>query len=112
MVKVDSRDGLDEELKKNDRVLALFYASWCPYCRAFLPKFDEKIGKINSATVLYVILDDYDNPLWDDFDVEAVPTVIYFEKNKVSKRLDGRFGVGLKADQLTRWLSENGLAGT
>jgi len=32
----------------------------------------------------------------DDYDVEAVPTVIFFEKGKVSKRLDGRFWQGLE----------------
>ncbi len=36
--------------------------------------------------------------------MEAVPTVILFEKGKVTKRLDGRFGVGLTEKQLDNWL--------
>ena len=106
MIKVDSRQGLNEELKKHEKVLALFYASWCPYCVAFVPAFNKNVANFKSATVIHVLLDDYDNPLWDDYNVETVPTVIFFEKGKVSKRLDGRFGVGLNAKQFTDWLTE------
>jgi len=104
MIKVDSEQGLNKELNKNEKVLALFHASWCPYCRSFVPVFQKKTGSFNSGEIIHVMLDDYDNELWDIFDVEAVPTIIFFEKGKVSKRLDGRFGVGLKEKQLDDWL--------
>ena len=42
--------------------------------------------------VIHVLLDDYDNPLWDDYDIPAVPTIIYFEDGKVCKRLDAQLG--------------------
>ncbi len=106
MIKVDNKQSLDEELKKDDKVLALFYASWCPYCIKFVPIFNRKADTFNSGTVIHVMLDDYDNPLWDDYDIEAVPTVIFFEKGKVAKRLDGKFGVGLNEKQLDDWLKK------
>lgn len=106
MIEVDSREGLDEELKKNSRVLVLFYASWCPYCSSFLPVFEDETANFGSAAIVHVLLDDYDNPLWEDYDIGAVPTVIFFEKEEVSKRLDGRFGVGLNEKQLSAWLKE------
>ena len=56
--------------------------------------------------ILHVLLDDYDNPLWDDYDVAAVPTVIVFEEGKVSSRLDGRLGRGLPVAQFLGWLKE------
>ena len=43
---------------------------------------------------------------WDNYDIEAVPTVIFFEKGKVSRRLDGRFGIGLSEKQLVVWLEQ------
>ena len=104
MIKVDSEQGLNEELKKNEKVLALFYASWCPYCRSFVPVFQKKTVGFNGGEIIHVIVDDYDNELWDIYDVEAVPTAIFFEKGKVSKRLDGRFGVGLTEKQFENWL--------
>ena len=106
MIKVDNRQDLSEELKKNEKVLAIFYASWCPYCVAFVPAFNKKVDNFSVGPVIHVLLDDYDNHLWDDYDIEAVPTVVFFEKGKVCRRLDGRFGVGLSEKQLVVWLDQ------
>lgn len=104
MIKVDNSEDFSRELEKHEKALAIFYASWCPYCMAFVPVFNSEVEGFTGGTVIHVILDDYDNPLWDDYAVEAVPTVIYFEKSKVATRLDGRFGVGLTEKQLKEWL--------
>ena len=104
MIEVDNAKELNTILKKTEKVLVLFYATWCPYCVNFVPTFDKKITNFSVGNVIHVLLDDYDNQLWDDYDIEAVPTVIYFEKGKVSNRLDGRFGKGLKENQLEVWL--------
>ena len=109
MIKVDNANDLCEELKKNERVLALFYASWCPYCMGFVPAFNKEVSKFSKGVVVHVLLDDYNNPLWDDYDIEAVPTVVLFEKENVSARLDGKFGVGLKGKQLEEWMEKSGL---
>jgi thioredoxin 1 len=106
MIKVDNQQDLNEELKKNEKVLALFYASWCPYCAAFVPVFNKTVGNFSVGPVVHVLLDDFDNPLWDDYDIEAVPTVIFFEKGKASKRLNGTLGVGLREKQLVVWLDK------
>ena len=105
MIEVSDKDEFNLELKKNKSLLVLFYASWCPYCRKIVPFFDQKVVRFNGGKAMHVVLDDYDNPLWDDFDVGAVPTVILFEKGKVHTRLDGRFGRGLSETQLETWLS-------
>lgn len=106
MIQISSRHELDAELKKNKQVLALFYATWCPYCIRFVPVFDNRIKAFGFERVIHVLLDDYDNPLWDDYNVGAVPTVILFEDSKVSKRLDGRLGGGLNEQQLNSWLKQ------
>jgi thiol-disulfide isomerase/thioredoxin len=106
MIEVDNRQGLDDELEKDEKVLALFYAGWCPYCVRFVPAFKKKAGSFTCGRVIHVILDDYNNPLWDEYEIGAVPTVIYFEKGKVAKRLDGRSGVGLTENQLDSWLKQ------
>jgi thioredoxin 1 len=105
MIEIDNKQDLNTELKKNEKGLVLFYASWCPYCVSFVPVFDKKIVNFSFGSVLHVLLDDYDNPLWDDYSIDAVPTVIFFEKGKVSRRLDGKFGVGLSEKQLKVWLA-------
>ena len=104
MIEVDNKEDLDSQLKQNKRVLVLFYASWCGYCQRFVPTFEQETANFGSAKVMHVLLDDYDNPLWDDYDIGAVPTVILFEDGKVCSRLDGRFGRGLNDQQLVLWL--------
>jgi thioredoxin 1 len=106
MIEVDNKKDLDTELKKNKKVLVLFYASWCPYCLNFVPSFDRKTVGFGFGSVIHVLLDDYDNPLWDDYSIGAVPTVIFFEEGRVCRRLDGKFGVGLSEKQLKIWLEE------
>lgn len=106
MIKVYNRQDLDTQLKKNRKVLALFYATWCPYCVRFVPTFDKKAASLGFESVIHVLLDDYDNPLWDDYDIPAVPTIIFFEDGKVSKRLDGKLGMGLSEEKFKTWIAE------
>ena len=78
MIQVDNEQDLNVQLKTNEKVLALFYASWCPHCMGFVPVFDKKVVNFNVGSVIHVLLDDYDNPLWDDYSIEAVPTAHIF----------------------------------
>jgi thioredoxin 1 len=104
MNKIYNKLDLDLELKKNKRVLAMFYASWCPFCVGFVTTFDKTVAKMDFESVIHVLLDDYDNELWDDYDVPAVPTVIYFENGKVCKRLDAQLGRGLSESSFKKWI--------
>jgi thioredoxin 1 len=104
MNKIYNKQDLDLELKKNKKVLALFYASWCPFCVGFVPTFDKTVAKMDFESVIHVLLDDYDNELWDDYDVPAVPTIIYFEDGKVCKRLDAQLGRGLSESSFKKWI--------
>jgi len=106
MIRIDSRKDLDLELKKNKHVLALFYATWCPYCVRSVPNFDKKAADLGFKNIIHVILDNYDNKLWDDFDIPAVPTTIYFEDSKVAKRLDGKLGRGLSEKEFNVWIED------
>jgi thioredoxin 1 len=107
MIEVSNKIDFERQLKKNKKVLALFYASWCPYCKNFLPVFGKNTSKRDSLMVLYVKIDDYDNPLWEEYSIEAVPAVIFFEAGRVCSRLDARLGCGLNEQQFKQWLKEN-----
>ena len=106
MIKIYSQKDLDAELKKNKEVLALFYSSWCPYCIRFVPTFDKDAAKLGFKNVIYVLLEDYDNSMWDDYDIPAVPTIILFEDGKVCKRLDAKLGKGLSEERFMAWIEE------
>jgi len=98
MSKIDVEYGLDDTLKSKDRVIVLFYASWCPFSRMFLPIY-EKYSHDNVHTCLQVKTDDKAS-LCEKYSVEVVPTILLFEKGKIKKRLDGVPGLGLKEKQL------------
>ena len=106
MIKIDTCKDLDLELSKNKHILVLFYATWCPYCVRSVPNFNKKAVSLGFQNIIHVLLDDYDNQLWDDFDIPAVPTIIYFEDGKVSKRLDGKLGSGLSEREFNVWIEE------
>ena len=97
---------LEEYVKQYKRVLVLFCAAWCPFCQIFFPAFDRMVMKHDFDKVLLVYIDDDDNPLWEDFSIEAVPTVVLFERGKATRRLDARLGSGLSEKTFNEWLKK------
>jgi thioredoxin-like negative regulator of GroEL len=97
---------LNEVLTAHERVAVLFSATWCPFCIAFFPVFDRHCG-VNEQVFPCVLIDDREI-LMDHYDVAVVPSVLYFVKGKLIKRLDGRLGVGLTESQLQNFMSSLG----
>ena len=93
---------LDEILKTKNRVFVLFYASWCPFSRKFLPIY-EKCTVKSPNPCLRVMVDDKAN-LCEKYSIEVFPTVLLFENGKVTERLDGEPGAGLSEKQLKKLL--------
>ncbi len=98
MTKVTDRAALAAAVN-GARTAVLFHATWCPYCRSYRPIFERVIGGSGWAAVEAVV-DDEDNPLWEDYALDVVPTVVFFEDGKPVGRLDGKRGVGLTEKQL------------
>jgi len=108
MREIESQNDLMSILKSNGRVFTLFYASWCPFCRTFLPIFEKHAQKSGVIRFLRVKIDDESNPLWEEYEIEVVPTVILFDGGKVTARLDGMLGRGLSEEQLKGFLNLKG----
>jgi thioredoxin 1 len=100
-VLVDDEHGLNDLLKVKERVIALFYASWCPFCVKFLPVFEKHT---EGAELSFLVVKDDQEIMGGKYSVEVVPTVLFFEKGKVTKRLEGILGVGLNEKQLTDFI--------
>ena len=98
MSKIDIEKELDNVLNDKGRVFVLFYSSWCPFCERFLPIF-EKFAEDKTRNCLFVEIDDNES-LSEKYFIDVVPTIILFEKGKISKRLDGVQGKGLTENQL------------
>jgi thioredoxin 1 len=74
--------------------VAMFWATWCPFCRRFKPTFD-KIAATKPWRFASVTLDDESNPLWDEYAVDVVPTLALFRQGNVAERVDGILGYGI-----------------
>jgi thiol-disulfide isomerase/thioredoxin len=103
MSKIDVEYGIDDKLRSKDKVFVLFYASWCPFSQKFLPTF-EKFAQHKTDVCLRIKTDDKAS-LCEKYSVDVVPTVLFFKKGKVAKRLDGISGAGLNEDMLTGFAS-------
>ena len=99
---VNNNHDLIEILRATDRVIALFYASWCPFCVRFLPIF-KKHAEGEGRN--FVIVQDDQETIADQYSVKVYPTVLFFENGVISKRLDGVLGVGLDERQLAEFVS-------
>jgi len=86
---IDSRD-----------VLAVFYASWCPFCRAFLTIFESTMMKRSNPEGALVDISDENNRLWETFKVNIVPTLVGFRDGMPIVRKDGIAGAGLGMSDL------------
>jgi len=95
---VKSDRDLHELLKVRDKAFVLFYASWCPFSLGFLPIFEQQ-AKAQDQDFIRVIID-HEESLCEKYSVAVYPTVLFFEKGKVSRRLDGISGVGLDENKL------------
>ena len=93
---------LIEILRATDRVIALFHASWCPFCVRFLPVFKKHAG---GEGRYFVSVQDDQETIADQYSVKVYPTVLFFENRIVSKRLDGVLGAGLDEKQLAEFIN-------
>ena len=101
MIEVTEQDELTKHLKMHPRVIALFYASWCPFCVRFLPIFRKRVAEAGRRCVL---VQDDQQSIAGLYAIEVYPTVLFFEKGAVSKRLDGVPGFGLDEKRLTEFV--------
>jgi hypothetical protein len=107
MSKICSQRELQDIVKSGDGVFVLFYASWCPFSLAFLPVYEKHAGGREEKFIRVLLAGNED--LFDEHAIEVYPSVLYFEKGRVSKRLDGKHLSGLKEKQLTELLASCGL---
>ncbi|MBM4248307.1 MAG: thioredoxin family protein [Euryarchaeota archaeon] len=103
----ESGDGtldFDCMVRSGHEMLALFYAEWCPFSMAFLPHF-HRHAETKGRDCVRLTLDEKES-LFDRYNVEYMPTVIYFKDGKVARRLDSAPHVGLSEKQLLGLLSK------
>lgn len=98
---VNNLRDLEQALKEKDRVIAMVYASWCPFCRRVLPVFEKQARE--EQRQLLLVADDEEH-VADLYGIDVFPTLILFDKGMVVKRLDGKPGIGLNDKQIADFI--------
>ena len=83
-----------KRLKRSGTLAVLFAAEWCPFCKRFSLIFDSVLSEKKMAGGL-ADLSDLENPLWEEFGIDVVPTVMVFKEGELVYRRDGVLGRGL-----------------
>jgi len=104
MIEVTDQNELAKQLKTHRKIVALFYASWCPFCRSFITVFNKHARNTETLSYIKVKIDEDENPLWEEYSLESVPSLILFENGNASKRLDCELGEGLTEKQFINWV--------
>lgn len=104
-VPVLAESALTDRVDRPAPVLILFYADWCPFCKQFLPVFRERMEG-RSIDAVAANLSHPDDPRWETYEVDTIPTVIAFRDGSALDRLDGVPGEGLSAEELDAFLDE------
>ncbi len=105
MIEITSDSLIETTLKDERPVVILFYATYCQYCRRFAPIFEHHSRDSQYRFAKADITDD-DNPLWDRYDIPAVPTVIAFNNGREAARRSAVPGFGLKEEDFVSLLKQ------
>ena len=98
---------LEQRVSKSDRShVLIFAAKWCGYCNRFLQIVDAYAATPEPFDVLLVDTDSGDGSLWEDYDINVVPTIVVYRDGKQMFKKQGRFGAGLGVADLEEALKE------
>ena len=94
-------------LSEGKRILVMFYTDWCPSCQKFKRTFESFANTSDKKIKFYVhMINDDDDPLWDRFSINTVPTLIAFDGDEIISRRDSKMGVGLNKTDIDSILIE------
>jgi thioredoxin 1 len=93
MVKVITRRS---EIPIDKKVVLDFFADWCGPCKKIAPLFSQLSEENPDIVFLKIDVDGIDD-LASEFDVKALPTFIFINKNNLTHRIEGSNEGALKA---------------
>jgi len=90
-----------EQLLRDGTWMVAFLADWCPFCRRFRPEF-AALEREDRFRIAEGDVTAEDSPLWDDFRIEVVPTLVVFRDGRPVFRADGILGSGMGRGDLEK----------
>ncbi|HLM70463.1 MAG TPA: thioredoxin family protein [Thermoplasmata archaeon] len=82
------------QLLRDGTWVVAFLADWCPFCRSFRPEFSP-LEAGSGFRVAFGDVTSEESPLWEDFQIDVVPTLVVFREGRPVFRVDGVLGLGV-----------------
>ena len=82
-------EALEEKIATGEPVVAYIFSPECPHCKQMTPTLMPIADEVGVQIDQYNVLE-YEKG-WDDYKVEATPTLIYFKDGKEVNRLVGDY---------------------
>ena len=79
----------DEVTRATGPVVVDFYATWCGPCRVLAPMLDKLATPLATKIKFFKVNIDESPGLAQNFQIEAIPTVLLFKDGKLAGRLTG-----------------------
>jgi thioredoxin 1 len=70
-------------------VVVDFYATWCGPCKRLSPMLDNLAGPLTNSVKFFKVDVDNSANLARQFDIQGVPTLLFFDKGKVVDKMVG-----------------------
>ena len=70
-------------------VVVDFYATWCGPCRALSPMLDAAAGSFTDKIKFFKVNVDESPGLAQNFQIQAIPTLLFFKDGKLADRTTG-----------------------
>lgn len=92
-----------EYLKRDEKklIIAFFHAAWCGPCRALTHTLEGIDAQFDDVTLVHIDIDDA-HDLVEEYNIRAVPTLIFIKNNYIVGRTSG----ALSSDVLINKINE------
>lgn len=80
-------DALKKKIDSGEPIMAYFFSPICSHCQAFTPVLMPLAKEANITIHQYNVYEFEDG--WNDYKIEATPTLVYFKDGKEVARLMG-----------------------
>ena len=79
----------DQVTRATGPVVVDFYATWCGPCRELSPMLDDVAGSFSDKIKFFKVNVDESPGLAQNFQIQAIPTVLFFKDGKLADRITG-----------------------